>query len=111
MSLLNSFVLASGNAGLGSLVDTIVSNWLGPVFFILIAITAVVLFWKKQMAAFFTVVIIGIIAALLIFAGPIFFGKDGVFTSAGQNIGKQVKDGGGKTGSIDLVGGTATINL
>lgn len=75
---------------LGNLVDTAISDWIGPLFVAAIAVVAVVLLWQRKLAGFITFAAIAVIAALFIFFGGDLFGKNGNLSKAGKDVAKKI---------------------
>lgn len=80
--------LASG--GLNNLQKEIVENWLGPIFFIVIAALGVMAIKDRAWMKLATLIGIAAIAGLLIFNAEAFFGKDKGFTKAATTVGEKV---------------------
>lgn len=75
---------------LSNLVNTAISDWIGPVFIGLVAVVAIILAWKRQFAAFITFAGIAVLAALFIFFGDALFGKNGNLSQAGRDVAKTI---------------------
>lgn len=86
-------ILASG---LGGLKDTIINNWLGPIFILGVAAFALVFIKDRAWMKLIGFVGIAAVVGVLIFAGDSFFGDGGTFTGVAKDAGKQVGNGGGQ---------------
>lgn len=75
---------------LGNLVDSAISDWIGPVLVGIIAVVAVVLLWKRQFAGFLTFAAMAVLAALFVFFGGDLFGKNGNISKAGKDVAKKI---------------------
>lgn len=83
--------LAVGNVpALGNLVNTAITDWIGPVLIGIIAIVAIILLWKRQFAGFLTFAVMAILAALFVFFGGDLFGKNGNLTGQAKKVSKQI---------------------
>lgn len=77
--------------GLSSLKDTAISNWIGPIYLIVVAGIAIKLLIGQQMRALGIFVIIATIVGVLIFAGTQFFGsQDAILVKSAADVAKQV---------------------
>lgn len=75
--------------GLSGLYQTLVDNWLGPIFLIVMAVVAIYFVKNRQFRELAAFVGICIIVALLIFFGSYLFGgggTDGKLTQAAKGI-------------------------
>lgn len=72
--------------GLGDVQNTVVKEWIGPIFLILLAAGAVMEFRKRAFRTMGALVGIGVIAALLIYAGGDLLGANGNLKGAGKKI-------------------------
>ncbi|NWL35537.1 hypothetical protein [Paenarthrobacter nitroguajacolicus] len=75
---------------LGDLVNSAISDWIGPVLVGIIAVVAIVLLWKRQFAGFLTFAAMAVLAALFVFFGGDLFGKNGNITKAGKDVAKKI---------------------
>lgn len=75
---------------LGNLVNSAISDWIGPVLVGIIAVVAIILLWKRQFAGFLTFAAMAVLAALFVFFGGNLFGKDGNITKAGNDVAKKI---------------------
>lgn len=75
---------------LGDLVNSAVSDWIGPVLVGIIAAVAIVLLWKRQFAGFLTFAAMAVLAALFVFFGGDLFGKEGNISKAGKDVAKKI---------------------
>lgn len=84
---------------LGGLVDTAISDWIGPVLVGIIAVVAIILLWQRKLAGFITFAAMAALAALFVFFGADLFGKNGNLSGAGKDVAKKIN-------SIDLTNTT-----
>lgn len=75
---------------LGELVNSAISDWIGPVLVGIIAVVAIVLLWKRQFAGFLTFAAMAVLAALFVFFGGDLFGKNGNISKAGKDVAKKI---------------------
>lgn len=75
---------------LGDLVNTAISDWIGPVLVGIIAIVAIILLWKRQFAGFLTFAAMAVLASLFVFFGGDLFGKNGNISKAGKDVAKKI---------------------
>lgn len=75
---------------LGDLVNTAISDWIGPVLVGIIAVVAIILLWKRQFAGFLTFAAMAVLAALFVFFGGDLFGKNGNISKAGKDVAKKI---------------------
>lgn len=75
---------------LGDLVNSAISDWIGPVLVGIIAVVAIVLLWKRQFAGFLTFAAMAVLAALFVFFGGDLFGKNGNISKAGKDVAKKI---------------------
>ena len=84
---------------LGGLVDTAISDWIGPVLVGIIAVVAIILLWKRQFAGFLTFAAMAALAALFVFFGGDLFGKNGNISGAGKDVAEKIN-------TVDLTNST-----
>ena len=84
---------------LGGLVDTAISDWIGPLFVGIIAVVAVILLWKRQLAAFITFAAVAVLGGLFIFFGDDLFGQNGNLSGAGRDVAEKIN-------TVDLTNST-----
>lgn len=75
---------------LGNLVNTAISDWIGPVLVGIIAVVAIILLWKRQFAGFLTFAAMAALAAIFVFFGADLFGKNGNISGAGKSVAKKI---------------------
>lgn len=78
-------------AGLGSLGEAFVNDWLGPLFLAAVAITGVVLAFKKQVRQAAVAALVFIIAGIFIYFAGDFFGESGSLTGVGKGLANEVQ--------------------
>lgn len=81
--VLTNFILAGG---LNALQDSVIQNYIGPVFLIILAGVAIKMFMAQQVRQAITVIIFAAIAAVLIYAGPALFGESGKLKNAANQV-------------------------
>lgn len=101
-------VLASG-AGLGNVQNNLVSNWIGPAFFIVIAGISIKFIMSRQFRELAGFIGIAAIVALLIFNAGGLFGTNGVFTDIAKSFSNLLSDGGSADGANPGAGGMIRI--
>lgn len=84
---MNSIVVL---AGLETLYNDIISNWLGPLFFIAVAAFALMFIKDRAWMKLIGFVGIAAVVGVLIFAGGDLFGKDKGFTKVAKDAGTTV---------------------
>ena len=97
------------NAGLGNLQQTLVSNWIGPAFFIVVAgfaIKFIILRRFRELAGFLA---IAAVVALLVFNADGLFGSGGIFYKIAKSFSEALSSGGGNTGGNGGAGGMINI--
>lgn len=67
---------------------TILEGWVQPIFFLLVAVFAIVFIKERAWVKLASFVAIAAIVGVLIFLAPRWFGDDGVITDSAQNIGE-----------------------
>ena len=96
---MNMLLASAANAGLGDLQKTLVSNWIGPAFFIVVAGFAIKFIVSRQFRELAGFLGIAAIVALLIFNAGGLFGTDGVFYKIANSFSDGLTSGGSSTGS------------
>lgn len=91
------------NAGLGALQRTLVSNWIGPAFFIIVAAVAIKFIVSRQFRELAGFLGIAAIAALLIFNASGLFGTNGVFYKIANSFSKALEGGGSSSGAGGMI--------
>lgn len=81
-------ILLSG--GVTALMDWLLSSWIGPIFFVVVAAVSITFLINRQFRMLWQFVAIAAVIGLLIFAGPWLFGSDGVFTNVGKDAGEKI---------------------
>lgn len=98
-----SLVMFLGSAGLGSIQKNLVTNWIGPAFFIVVAGFAIKFIISRQFRELAGFLGIAAIVALLVFNAGGLFGTDGVFYKIADSFSDKLTEGGSSTGT----GGTS----
>lgn len=77
-------------SGLGGIQDKLISNWIGPAFFIMVAVFALYFIKEQQFRKLLAFVGISIVVGILIFYGSEIFDKDGSLVREGKELVTQV---------------------
>lgn len=77
-------------AGFSSLKDSLVTDWLGPVLLIVIAIYGIILAWKRELRQAGVALVIFIVAAVLVFFGDDLFSESGSAVKGAKDIGTKI---------------------
>lgn len=77
-------------AGLGNLQDTIINDWLGPIFIVGVAAFALIFIKDRAWMKLLGFVGIAAIVGVLIFAGDAFFGENGTLTGVAEETGQEI---------------------
>lgn len=85
------------DAGLGDLQTTLVSNWIGPAFLIIIAGMSIKFIVSRQFRELAGFLGIAAVVALLIFNAGGLFGNDGIFYKIADSFSNAIGGGGGDT--------------
>lgn len=91
------------NAGLGALQKTLVSNWIGPAFFIIVAGVAIKFIVSRQFRELAGFLGIAAIVALLIFNAGGLFGTNGIFYKIANSFSRALEGGGSSSGSGGMI--------
>lgn len=91
------------NAGLGTLQTTLVSNWIGPAFFIIVAGVAIKFIISRQFRELAGFLGIAAVVALLIFNAGGLFGTDGIFYNIANSFSGALEGGGSSTGAGGMI--------
>lgn len=97
------------NAGLGNLQQTLVSNWIGPAFFIVVAGFAIKFIISRQFRELAGFLAIAAVVALLVFNADGLFGSGGIFYKIAKSFSDSLGNGGGNTGGNGGAGGMINI--
>lgn len=68
--------------------DTILGGWVQPIFFLLVAVFAIVFIKDRAWVKLASFIAIAAIVGVLIFLAPSWFGDSGVITDSAQSIGE-----------------------
>lgn len=96
-------MLMLGDAGLGTLQKSLVSNWIGPAFFIIVAGFAIKFIISRQFRELAGFLGIAAVVALLVFNANGLFGTGGVFYKIANGFSGKLSDGGGSSGSSGMI--------
>ena len=94
MNILQTFMLQAvvfAEGGLQDLQDTIINNWLGPVFIVAVAAFAIVFIKDRAWMKLLGFVGIAAIVGVLIFAGDAFFGDEGSLKGTAEGLAEDIK--------------------
>lgn len=97
------------DAGLGNLQQTLVSNWIGPAFFIVVAGFAIKFIISRQFRELAGFLGIAAVVALLVFNADGLFGSGGIFYNIAKAFSEALGSGGGNTGGDGGAGGMINI--
>lgn len=97
-------ILFFPSLALGNLVDTAISDWIGPLLVGIIAVVAVILLWKRQFAGFITFAGMAVLAALFVFFGGDLFGESGNLSQAGKDVAKTIN-------TVDLTSNSFSLDF
>lgn len=97
------------DAGLGNLQRTLVSNWIGPAFFIVVAGFAIKFIISRQFRELAGFLGIAAVVALLVFNADGLFGSGGIFYNIARAFSEALGSGGGNTGGDGGPGGMINI--
>lgn len=65
------------NAGLSGLMETLKNNWIGPVFFIIVAGVSITFLLQREIRKLLVFVVIAALVGVLIYFGADLFGQNG----------------------------------
>lgn len=82
--LMNDFVLLAG--GIKNLQQTVVGDWIGPAFFILLAAVSIALLIGRKLREALILGVVAIVVGIYVFAGDALFGSGGTLTKATKNV-------------------------
>lgn len=81
---------------MGTLGNTLIQNWIGPVFLLIIAGYSIKFLLSRQFRELAGFVVIGALVALMIYGGDTLFGETGLLTKIAQGFSNLiVPEGGG----------------
>lgn len=86
-------LLGDSASGLGSLQGNLVSNWIGPAFFIVVAGFAIKFIISRQFRELAGFLGIAAVVGLLIFNTGGLFGDKGIFTKIAEGFSKMIGTG------------------
>lgn len=69
------------NAGLNGLMETLKNNWIGPVFFIIVAAVSITFLLQREIRKLLVFVVIAALVGVLIYFGADLFGQNGSLTN------------------------------
>lgn len=84
MNLLDSVRTLPLGAGLEGLSKTLVDQWIGPIYIVIVAVVAITLLLKKEIRALVAFLVVAIICGLLVYFGKDLFGSSGKLTGAAK---------------------------
>lgn len=91
--------IVAGGAGLGALQSNLVSNWIGPAFFIIVAGFAIKFIISRQFRELAGFLAIAAVVALLVFNAGGLFGNNGIFYRIANSFSSSLSSGGASSGS------------
>lgn len=86
--------ILAGDSGLGNLKDNLVSNWIGPAFFIVVAGFAIKFVISRQFRELAGFLAIAAVVALLVFNADGLFGSGGIFYNIANGFSGLLGSGG-----------------
>lgn len=95
--------------GLGNLQESLVSNWIGPAFFIVVAGFAIKFIVSRQFRELAGFLAIAAVVALLVFNADGLFGTGGVFYNVAKTFSDALDSGGAAEGGDGGAGGMINI--
>lgn len=101
-------MMAATDAGLGTLQANLVSNWIGPILFIVVAGISIKFIISRQFRELAGFLGIAAVVGLLVFNAGGLFGANGVFSGIAEGFSSKFKDGGAsaeaqKSGTINYI--------
>lgn len=96
-------MLLASDPGLGNLQGSLIKNWIGPAFFIVVAIFAIKFIISRQFRELAGFLGISAVVALLIFNGGSLFSQDGIFYKIAESFSGSLGSGGGSKGVIEFL--------
>lgn len=88
LSALAPLLLADG--GLNGLMNSFKTNWIQPVFIVVVAAIAIPMVIQKQLRALAVFALVATIVALFVFKGEALFGSSGKLTGVANEVVNQV---------------------
>lgn len=76
--------------GLGGLQHSLISNWIGPIFILVVAGVSLKFLISRQIRELLIFIVIAAIVGLLIYAGGSMFGKSGKLKQGAQSVANNV---------------------
>ena len=99
--LLNNGLTLIMASGLNGLANSLIKNWIGPVFLVIVAVVAFSFVKSQSWTKLIAFVGIAAIVGALIFFGSDLFGQDGVISGMFTNAGKAVGDANNNTSAFN----------
>jgi len=90
MDLLNHLTIAATDGGLNGLWDTVLGNWIQPIFLAMIAIFAIKFIKDRQWTALVTFIGIAAVVGVLVFGGESLFGSEGSLKGVAEEVAGEV---------------------
>jgi len=84
MNLLDTVKTLPLGAGLEGLSKTLVDQWIGPIYIVIVAVVAITLLLKKEIRGLVAFLVVAIICGLLVYFGKDLFGSSGKLTGAAK---------------------------
>jgi hypothetical protein len=73
-----------------NLVNSVITDWLGPILIVMIAALSLMFIVRKQWVSALSFAGLAIIVSLFVFFGPQLFGKSGNLTGVGNKLSQQI---------------------
>lgn len=106
LTLMNIMPLIAGADGLGNLQTNLVKNWIGPLFFIVVAALSIKFIISRQFRELAGFLGIAAVVGLLVFNATGLFSQSGIFYGIANGFTTLLKGGGGTAaggGMIEIV--------
>lgn len=92
------FFLNTGTGGLKTIQTTLVSNWIGPAFFIIVSAFAIKFIISRQFRELASFLGIAAVVGLLVFNASGLFGEQGTFKKIAEGFSNSMGTGGDSPG-------------
>ena len=84
--MFNFLSLLAFNTGLSTVQTNLITNWIGPVYIVLVAAGAIVFLVQREIRKSLVFFIIAAVVGVLVFLGSSLFGSSGNVTTATKNV-------------------------
>lgn len=93
--MLNNLLLSSDVADLSQVWDQLSSGWVGPLVLIIMGVCCIKFLFSREWTKFLSFLALGVVVALVIYGGKVFFSKDSKYKDQLQNWAQTAAGGGG----------------